>query len=341
MKTRQHILQALIASGGNNGTELARMLGITRQAINAHLRKLISEGLVRKEGQTRGARYFISDGKKQRNILPHFSRRYSLRGLEEDRVFEETALFLNLRKLTSPTAFEILQYAFTEMLNNSIDHSESSSAMVEVSLDSYDCTFRIRDHGIGVFHSIASKYNLADETQAVAELLKGKTTTMRKKHSGEGIFFTSKAGDQFTLRSHETELMINNTIDETYVARARTIKGTEVRFKVKRRARRKLANVFSIYAPEEFSFQFERTRVLVRLFRETYVSRSEAKRLLVGLDQFKEIILDFKGVQSIGQGFSDEVFRIFQSAHPDISFRIENLDPVLRSVIEHGIDNNI
>lgn len=35
-----------------------------------------------------------------------------------------------------------------------------------------------------------------------------------------------------------------------------------------------------------------------------------------GLAKFREVVLDFEGVESVGQGFADEVFRVFARAHP-------------------------
>jgi hypothetical protein len=49
-----------------------------------------------------------------------------------------------------------------------------------------------------------------------------------------------------------------------------------------------------------------------------FVSRSEARRILEGLDRFREVIVDFEGVPSVGQGFADEVFRVFPSRHPGV-----------------------
>ena len=63
--------------------------------------------------------------------------------------------------------------------------------------------------------------------------------------------------------------------------------------------------------------------------------------MLAGLDKFKEIILDFQGVKSIGQGFADEILRVFQKEHPDIIIKIENLNPALKSIINHVVDNKI
>ncbi|HBJ72286.1 MAG TPA: addiction module antidote protein, HigA family [Actinobacteria bacterium] len=64
-----------------------------------------------------------------------------------------------------------------------------------------------------------------------------------------------------------------------------------------------------------------RTRTVVKLFTmgSSLVTRSEAKRLLVGLEKFREVELDFEGVEFVGQGFVDEVFRVWSRSHPDTS----------------------
>jgi hypothetical protein len=49
---------------------------------------------------------------------------------------------------------------------------------------------------------------------------------------------------------------------------------------------------------------------------ESLMSRSQAKRLMNRFDRFREVILDFSGVDFIGQGFADEIFRVFAGANP-------------------------
>jgi len=36
----------------------------------------------------------------------------------------------------------------------------------------------------------------------------------------------------------------------------------------------------------------------------------------MGLEKFEMVVLDFKGVQMVGQGFADEVFRVWQKNWP-------------------------
>jgi hypothetical protein len=186
-----------------------------------------------------------------------------------------------------------------------------------------------------VFHSIASKLQLADEETALVELLKGRTTTMREAHTGEGIFFTSRAADRFVLGSHRIQAEWNRARDDVFVSKRRFLEGTDVRFVVRRSATRRLEEVFAEFTPEEYDFQFQKTKVFVNLLRRDYVSRSEARRLVANLEKFREIVLDFRDVQSVGQGFADEVFRVFAHHYPSIVIRTENTNPVIDAMIRH------
>ena len=75
-------------------------------------------------------------------------------------------------------------------------------------------------------------------------------------------------------------------------------------------------------------FDFSKTVVPMRLAQygdEQLVSRSQAKRLIARFDRFKKVILDFKGVQEIGQAFADELFRVYANEHPDVELIPDNM----------------
>lgn len=334
---RQTILRHLKRRKSATGSELADLLGVTRQAIHKHLRSLILDGLVVKRGSTRSAVYLPSKQGSAPATAMSLTRTYLISSLAEDRVFEEMSLSLGLRSAISPRAMTIVRYAFTEILNNAVDHSRSTRCVVQLEIGPRDCTFMVRDAGIGIYESVRSKYKLLDEATAMRELLKGKVTTMKERHSGEGIFFVSRAADVLRIRSHRTILTFDNRLHDTIVEQARMLRGTDVRFAINRRSRRDLTAVFREYAPDEFDLQFQRTRVLVRLHFDEYVSRSEARRLLSGLEKFREVVLDFYLVKSIGQGFADEVFRVFPAQHPGLSMRAENAAPAVDAMIRHVI----
>ncbi len=60
---------------------------------------------------------------------------------------------------------------------------------------------------------------------------------------------------------------------------------------------------------------------------EKLVSRAQAKSLVTLFGEAKMIVLDFAGVDEIGQGFSDVLFRVFRHSNRNI-----DLNPVNMSV---------
>jgi len=263
------------------------------------------------------------------------TRSLATKGCDEDRVWDEVEIRLQLKRTLRPNVLVITRYAFTEMLNNAIEHSQSDRCAIRFVVEPAFLSFEIRDHGIGVFHSIASKLHLPDEEAALVELLKGKTTTMPQAHTGEGIFFTSRVGDTFSLKSHRIQIEWNRVKEDVFVSQPRFTRGTSVQFSVQRSARRTLDDVFGEFAPREYDYQFQKTRVLVKLLQPDYVSRSEARRLVANLEKFREIVLDFRDVRSVGQGFADEVFRVFANRNPGILLRPENVNPAVMAMIRH------
>ncbi len=83
---------------------------------------------------------------------------------------------------------------------------------------------------------------------------------------------------------------------------------------------RTLKKVFDEFTTDD-DYGFTKTVVPVELMRygdDNLVSRSQAKRLLTRFDRFKVVVLDFSGVETVGQAFADEVFRVFTNQHPEI-----------------------
>ena len=323
-----------------SGQELANQFGISRQAVNKHLKSLLNEGIIIKEGVTKAASYKPKQPGNTVSTPLLLNKSYLLRGLEEHEVFGKISATLNLGVSMRPSAYAIFKHAFTEILNNAIDHSQSDKCLIRVEVTPYTCMFAIRDYGIGLFDSIRSKFHMDDEYDALGQLLKGKTTTMKERHSGEGIFFTSKSGDHISFRSHRIQLSFDNTKGSIITEERKFFRGTEAFFSISKRSRRDLTLIFSEYSPEEYDYKFEKTKVHVNLSSKDHVSRSEAKRLTYGLEKFTEIVLDFKGVKTIGQSFADEIFRVFKREHPGIIIKTINASGAIQQMINHvNIDN--
>ena len=323
------ILSYLRKHPGVPSSKIVKLLGISRQKVAARLSRLVATGKITRTGSTRNAKYFPSG---QIEVPERLRLVKSLAGLEEDRVFDEIDLRLGLRRKLAQNVFRIIYYAFTEMLNNAIDHSGSQKAEIEFNLSSRQILFTIRDRGVGVFANVQTKFRLASEFEALEHLIKGKQTTLPERHTGQGIFFTSRIADRFTLRSHKLEYTVDNRRDDLFVAKKARMQGTLVTFEILRRSRKQLQSIFDAYSNDDFEFDRTNFRVRLTAAREL-LSRSQAKRILTGLEAYRKIILDFQAVREIGQGFADEIFRVFRRRHPEIEVTFENANEAVSSMI--------
>lgn len=315
--------------GGTSSGEVAARLGISRQAAHRRLAKLASAGAIVREGAGRAARYVSRDAAVVR-------RRYATAGLAEDRVFVDMERRVPAIGGLPEAGRTALHYALTEMTNNAIEHSGARS--VELVLEPRDdgIALEVIDGGVGALEHVRAHLRLASPLEAIQELAKGKTTTNPARHSGEGIFFTSKVARRFELDSSGLRWIVDNELGDTTVVPSPRRKGTRVRVELSRAPRPTLREVFDAYTIDE---EFARTRTVVKLFAigKTFVSRSEARRLMQGLDRFREVVLDFAGVDGVGQGFVDEVFRVWASAHEATRLLPVSMNEPIAFMIRRGL----
>jgi hypothetical protein len=114
------------------------------------------------------------------------------------------------------------------------------------------------------------------------------------------------------------------------------VKGTMVYMRTSDKSKRTMEEVTEAFSSPD-CLTHSKTIVplsLAKLGKESLVSRSQAKLVLVGLDKFNTVILDFEGVERIGQGFADEIFRVFANKNPDVSLVPINANTETAVIIE-------
>jgi anti-sigma regulatory factor (Ser/Thr protein kinase) len=228
-------------------------------------------------------------------------------------------------------------YAFTEMLNNAIDHSGSETASITWWTTPDQWSFEVRDYGVGAYLKIRQGLGLASEFEAVQELSKGKRTTDHARHTGEGIFFTSKAVDVFRLTSAGVRWTVDNLRHDVALGVVHESSGTSVVCQIDPQTERNLPDVFREFTSD---FEFTRTRPVAKLFEigTSFVSRSEARRLLDGLDaDFESVEVDFTGVSDVGQGFVDELLRVWPQTHPGKVIIPINMNAAVEFMVRRGL----
>ncbi len=308
---RNFILRLCMNGGVNVAAEAARHFGISRQAAARHLNILEKSGAVRSEGK---------GNSKLSRLVPQIEKSWDfpVSGLREDVVWMEN-IAPHLKDLPE-NVLDMWHYGVTEMVNNAIDHSEGTNISIHFARTALDAEIWIADDGEGIFHRIQRLANLYDAREAILELAKGKFTTDPANHSGEGIFFTSRAFDSFAILSRNLFFSHEAEHDDWLIDKEKDTPGTRVVLKLEHSSSRTLNSIYSEFAaPEEYTFS--KTIVPVRLARhegEKLISRSQAKRLVSRFEKFKTVVLDFEGVEEIGQAFTDEIFRVFASSHPEV-----------------------
>lgn len=342
MDVKKRILSILKIKGQVRAREIVRITGFSRTYINRFFQELRDQGKIVLVDKSNQAHYILADKnlvKKVRSQKLFITRILKNTNLEEDTVLEhikkETGIFKNLPHHVA----SILDYAFQELLNNAIEHSQTETIKVTMERDDNDIVFDIRDFGIGIFNNIMQKKHLATRLEAIQDLLKGKQTTAPDSHSGEGIFFTSKVAKIFTIKSETKKLIFDNILEDIFIRSVKNCRGTHVHFVVHKNGKVNLEDVFAKYT--DSSYQFSKTRVTVNLYQlgPDLISRSQARRISNGLDKFKSVILDFDKVDTVGQGFADEIFRVWQRKHPHIRIQPvhtnENVEFMIRRTLNH------
>jgi anti-sigma regulatory factor (Ser/Thr protein kinase) len=339
LREKSRLIQAFIVDKvGDHPGDMTRLLckkfDISRQAANRHLRILIQAGQLTAKGATRNRRYSLKPIADEQFILPITP------GLDEDKVWREQVKPC----LTGipENVMNICHHGFTEMFNNVIDHSEGQEVGVVIEYTPAMIHMYIYDDGVGVFNKIKSRFGLDDERHAMLELSKGKLTTDPERHSGEGIFFTSRMFDEFFLISGAYTFKHSEPDDDwLFEDQSPDLKGTGVSMHIGVYSKRTARKVFEEYTSKDGSYSFDRTHVPVVLAKygdDNLISRSQAKRLLARFDRFKEVLLDFRGVNMIGQAFADEIFRVFKKSNPQIRLAWVRANKEVLKMIIRAVD---
>lgn len=333
---RTTILRSVADHPSDLVTHTANTFGMSRMGAHKHVARLVADGKLVKHGRAKGTHYElakVAEAMDRVDITPE---------TEDDAVWREV---IEPRLQGVPgNIVSICHYGFTEMFNNVIDHSESKHCLYHFVMTPVNITLTIQDYGVGIFEKIAKHFDLSSRRHALLELSKGKLTSFPERHSGEGIFFTSRMFDSFELlsqdlfykriREENSEWLID--VDERKLQQ----EGTVVRMTIALNATREAKDVFLEHMDDDAGFS--RTHVpmtLAKLGEGSFVSRSQAKRVLARFEKFSEVFLDFKNVDEIGQAFADEIFRVYARSHPNTQIVYINANPDVERMIRHARRN--
>lgn len=279
-------------------------------------------------------------GKKTGLSLPEKRYRFTYKTdskLSEDRIFQTD--IEPLLAGVPQNVYRIWYYCFTEMMNNAIEHSGAKVIVCRVAVNALQTRIVIADDGIGIFKNIRN-YLLETTGEDVPErecagyLLAGRFTTAKERHTGEGIFFTSHLLDRFAILSSGVVFTRSDFSETQSDLPDDRSGGTAVFMALSNTSPKRSTDVFDRFSDVETGFS--KTEIpMAHLFPNGYpVSRSEARRLFGMIRDFREVTLDFTGIENVGQAFVHEFFVLLPQKKDGPTVTLKNVaDPIGRMIL--------
>ena len=324
-----YILDKIDAGGQNLSKTVSETFNISPNTVHTYLNELIENGIIEKE--KRGKYKLVTK-------LHEYTFKRSEGELVSDTLPYDICLESKIKHL-SDNVQRIWLYGLSEMVNNVIDHSNAENMKLIIVQNYLTTSVLLIDDGVGIFEKIKKYFGLSDLDEAICELFKGKLTTDEANHSGEGIFFTSKMMDDFLILS-DGKIFTSSKFDEDSIINMNNnTQGTCVLMSLSNFTHKTPKEIFDQYSDDDGSFATTKIP-LKNIFDAAPVSRSQAKRVCNRLEKFSEAILDFDGVEWMGQGFAHQIFVVFKNSHPDISIVPQNMNDSVASMYNHVVKTN-
>ena len=291
---------------------------ISKSSVYNYLSELCERGIIKKADGS----YELSD--------TAYTFTYENNGkLEEDRIFSR-----DVEPLFSDFPRNVLsawRYAFTEMMNNAIEHSLSSKITVTVIMSAVKTVVAIADNGRGIFENIR-QYMLSERGEELTHeecatlLFAGKFTTAKSIHSGEGIFFTSHLMDSFKIISDGVVFSRDNFTDYSYERLINEEQSTTVVMELDNNSKKTAREIFDRFSNVDDGFIKTQIPIAHIFPGAGPVSRSEARRLGALIESFREAELDFVNVEELGQAFVHELFVVWKNNNPNVKLTVINAE---------------
>lgn len=323
-----YILEKIEQGSKTVSADVSEAFGISTNTVHSYLRRLQEDNIIEKP--KRGEYKLVT------NSLVYSLKRSA--GELDSETFAFDNFFEKHIKNLPENVYRIWEYAFSEMINNVVDHSAAEELVLQVEQSYLFTSVFIIDNGVGIFKKIKEHFSLPGIDEAICELFKGKLTTDSSNHSGEGIFFSSKMMDKFfiyssgrifTTTKYNNDEVFNIDLGDDFV-------GTAVFMSLSNFSQRHASDIFDQYASVDGGFT--KTRIpLKNIFDTAPISRSQAKRVCNRLDSFLEVELDFDGLDWMGQGFAHQMFVVYQNAHPNIKLIPTNMSENVQKMYNHVI----
>lgn len=306
------ITAAALAHPHDLADAVAARLEIGRATATKLLRRLVAAQWLVREGTPRRPIH-------RPGLLREAVHTYPLASLDEALPWSRD--FAPLFALT-PTVARNARHAFTELLNNAIDHSGGTQVTVSVRQTATHLQLLVSDDGRGLFARIGEHFAIHDPAEAMLELSKGKLSSQPARHTGRGLYFTARIADILDLHANDAAFQHRAWQRHQWQrTRPASRAGTSVFVAIGLDSTLSLDAVMRAHSLDGAGYGFERTVVPLQMLGDEHAgleSRAQARRVAARVAAFRRVELDFTGVTEVGHSFADELFRVAAREHPGV-----------------------
>ncbi len=218
-----------------------------------------------------------------------------------------------------------------------MDHSGGASVTVSLRQTPSHVQLLVSDDGCGVFNRICESFDITDPQHAMLELSKGRLTSQPQMHTGRGLFFSSQLADVFDIHANGTAFQ-RRAWESTGWQPGRPLprQGSSIYMSIALDSTRTLDQVLEAWSTDGTGIEFDQTKIYLRLVAgpgQALDSRAQARRVAARLPQFKRAEVSFEGVEDVGHGFTDELFRVFARAHQEVELVPTHMTPRIEALV--------
>ncbi len=338
---KDHILRKIDADKKDIIAKISKEFSISATSIKRYIDAEIANAHIIRDSY-RLCGYSLSDTGSELH--------YDIAGIAER---EDSILFGEILPLINAgeKAGNIWSYVLAGMIGNAVEHSEGTTVSIYVRSNCLYTRVIVADNGVGIFRKVMDAMRTYGHREpmmedAVAELYKGKFTSDPAKYVGDGIFHAMRLLDKFAVISEGNVIRSGFEEDPLHLrthllsyAMRPTDNGTVVVCRLENDTIRDITEVLSEYSNGEEGTARTKIPVFEACMDREPVARSQARRLAARLEVFREVILDFENVGMMGQGFADEMFRVFANSHPEVRITPVGMNPVVNSMYLHAVNS--
>lgn len=361
---QRFVLENAILFGPKLVPLTTRHFGVSGALVYSILAELEQKGWLRPVGQTRSKRYEPVILREKSITLALSGRELGLgTGLDPQQIWEKEFQreLLEEDNEVRRTAIDLLRFCHNQLLLNAVEHAQGWTVRITLERSGYQCAILMKDDGRGIFANLKDHFKLANEQEALRELVKGGLSTLAEQsivadgsmpksktgkqeisanqHWGKGIFYVLRIAEECSIVSHDLALRSLNMFEDRWIERqGQYVEGTLISVRVSPFSKR-LLNKTIEKAGRGVGLgdgPLQHLEIPLSLFGDSsgrLLTADEAVAVLKRAESFSEIVFDFSSITKASPEFLRATFKLLSERYPAVKLTWINALPTIEQDI--------